>query len=141
VSNETGAIVDEAAFSAARTMLGTAFIRIVGYFREDGLKALVVIEDGVRARDAAALVLPAHSLKGESRQFGAEPLAALAEHIEMVARRCVEGHEPPDALIESVVKLRPLFEQTLAFVEKQANPLASRRPAFGRRSRLDTERA
>jgi hypothetical protein len=38
------------------------------------------------------------------------------------------------------VKLRPLFEQTLAFVEGRANPLATHRPAFGRRSRFGTER-
>lgn len=132
-------IVDGAAFSAARAELGAAFVRILGYFREDGVKALAAVEEGLRRRDAAALVLPAHSLKGEARQFGAEPLASLAEHVEMVARRCVEMREAPDELVESVVKLRPLFEQTLAFFDHEANPLAGRRPAFGRKNPMRRE--
>jgi HPt (histidine-containing phosphotransfer) domain-containing protein len=139
VSDETGVIVDGVAFSAARAELGAAFVRILGYFREDGVKALAAVEEGLRRHDAAALVLPAHSLKGEARQFGAEPLASLAEHIEMVARRCVEMREAPDELVESVVKLRPLFERTLAFFDREANPLAGRRPAFGRKNHVRQE--
>lgn len=134
VSDATGGIVDWSAFTKARSELGAGFVRILGYFREDGVKAVAAIEAAVRQHNAAALVLPAHSLKGEARQFGAEPLAALAEHIEIVARRCVEDHDTPDALVEVVVKLRPLFEQTLALFERETNPLAARRPAFGRKA-------
>ena len=36
----------------------------------------------MRDQNTAALVLPAHTLKGESRQLGAEPLAKIAELIE-----------------------------------------------------------
>ena len=35
----------------------------------------------------------------EASQFGAVPLCALAEHIEMTARRCNESHDGPDELI------------------------------------------
>jgi HPt (histidine-containing phosphotransfer) domain-containing protein len=126
-------LVDWGAFARVRTELGSGFVRILGYFREDGVKAVVVIEQAVRERNAAALVIPAHTLKGEARQFGAEPLAALAELIETTARRCVEMRETPDELIERVVELRPLFDATLALFDREVNPLADRRPAFGRK--------
>ena len=88
----------------------------------------------MRRLDATALVVPAHTLKGEALQFGAEPLGALAEHIEQVARRCIETRESPSELLEHVVRLRPLFEQTLAMFDRETNPLVDRRPAFGRKA-------
>lgn len=126
-------LVDWGVFARVRTELGTGFVRILGYFREDGIKAVGAIEQAMRERSAAALVLPAHTLKGEARQFGAEPLAALAEVIEMTARRCVEAREQPDELIERVVELRPLFDATLRLFDREVNPLVDRRPAFGRK--------
>lgn len=121
-------------FAQTRTELGAGFVRILGYFREDGTKSVAAIEDAMRNRNAAALVIPAHTLKGESRQFGAERLGNMAETIETTARRCVEAHDGPEELIEVVVALRSCFAETLALLEKDANPLVSRRPAFGRRN-------
>ena len=127
-------LVDWAAFQAARSELGAGFVRILGYFREDGIKSVAAIEDAMRNGNAAALVLPAHTLKGESRQFGAEPLSVLAESIEHIARQSVETRDVPDQALEHVVKLRPCFEATLTMLEREANPLVVRRPQFGRRA-------
>ena len=127
-------LVDWAAFQAARSELGAGFVRILGYFREDGIKSVAAIENAMRGGNAAALVLPAHTLKGESRQFGAEPLAMLAESIEHIARQCVETRDAPEEALEEVVKLRPCFEATLTMLEREANPLVERRPQFGRRA-------
>ncbi len=77
----------------------------------------------MRAHNSAALVLPAHTLKGESRQFGADPLSELAEQIEVIARACVERHDTPETALAHVVRLRPLFESTLSLLEREANPL------------------
>lgn len=126
-------LVDWTAFTQARQELGAGFVRILGYFREDGVKSVAAIEEAMRAKDATALVRPAHTLKGEARQFGADPLADLAEEIEVVARRCVELKTSPDELIPQVVQLRPIFEQTLDLFEREINPLVERRSAFGRR--------
>jgi HPt (histidine-containing phosphotransfer) domain-containing protein len=134
VSIEGGSLVDWGAFSQARSELGANFVRILGYFREDGMKSVDQIEAAMRSFNAAAMVLPAHTLKGESRQFGAEPLADLAERIEILARDCVESHDTPSQALELVVRLRPLFDATLALLEREANPLVERRPAFGRRA-------
>ena len=126
-------LIDWDEFRATRAQLGAAFVRILGYFREDGTKSVVAIEEAMRARDARGLVIPAHTLKGESRQFGAEKLAELAEDIETFARHCLEAQVSPEEYLPRVVELRPLFEQTLAALEREANPLVQRRPAgFGR---------
>lgn len=128
-------LVNWTAFAQARAELGVNFVRILGYFREDGVKSVSQIEEAMRANSAAALVLPAHTLKGEASQFGADPLAELAETIEMIARACVERHDAPTEVLEHVVELRPLFETTLALLEREANPLVRRPQAgFGRRS-------
>ena len=135
MSDDDFQIVDWVHFERSRAELGAGFIRILSYFREDGIKSVSQIEEAMRAQNAAALVLPAHTLKGESSQFGAEPLSELAETIEMTARDCVERHDTPDAALEHVVALRPLFEATLALLEREANPLVARKPAaFGRRT-------
>lgn len=131
MGNATDHIVDWAVFRQGRAELGADFVRILGYFREDSVKSVAAIEEAMRARSAVALVRPAHTLKGESLQFGAQPLASLAEQIELVARRCVESRDEPDELIEVVVKLRPLLDETLALFEREINPLVSRRPAAG----------
>ncbi|MFS0773655.1 Hpt domain-containing protein [Sphingomonas sp. 1P08PE] len=140
MSFEGSTLVDWAAYGAARAELGSGFVRILGYFREDGVKSVAAIEAAMRAGQSAALVIPAHTLKGEARQFGAEPLATLAETIEVIARDCVERQDTPEQALEDVTKLRPLFEETLALLEREASPLVARRPVtpgvggFGRRA-------
>jgi len=136
VSDERPDIVDWVHFEKNRAELGTGFIRILSYFREDGLKSVAQIEQAMRQQNTAALVIPAHTIKGEARQFGAEPLAAVAELIESTARLCIETHRFPDELVASVVELRRLLEQTLEMFDKATNPLLTRaRPSggFGRK--------
>ena len=103
-------LVNGTSFAQARAELGANFVRILGYFREDGTKSVSQIEDAMRGHNATALVIPAHTLKGEARQFGADPLADLAETIETIARDCLEQRDSPDDALEHVVALRPLFE-------------------------------
>jgi HPt (histidine-containing phosphotransfer) domain-containing protein len=131
-------IVDWVHFEKSRAELGPGFIRIIGYFREDGEKSLSQIEQAMREENTAALVIPAHTLKGESRQLGAEPLAKIAELIETTARFCVESHRFPDELVKDVVELRRTFEKTVQLFDKATNPLIARAkpgPAgFGRKA-------
>lgn len=129
-------IIDWAHFEKSRSELGPGFIRILGYFREDGAKSIDQIEQAMREQSTTALVIPAHTLKGESRQLGAEPLAKIAELIEQTARLCIETHRFPDELVPQVVELRQLFDQTVAQFDKATNPLMTRAgPAgFGRKA-------
>ena len=131
-------IVDWMHFERSRAELGPGFIRILSYFREDGTKSVTEIEQAMREQNTPALVIPAHTLKGEARQLGAEPLAKIAELIESTARFCVESHRFPDELVKDVVELRRMFEQTVDLFDKATNPLMSRaRPGpagFGRKA-------
>ena len=136
MSEDGSNIVDWVHFERSRAELGSGFIRILSYFREDGVKSVAQIETAMRERNTTALVLPAHTLKGEARQFGAEPLAELAELIESTARFSIETHSFPDELIKDVVELRKLFNQTVELFDKAVNPLRSRAPGasgFGKR--------
>lgn len=131
-------LVDWAHFEKSRSELGPGFIRILSYFHEDGVKSVSQIEDAMRQQNTTALVIPAHTLKGEARQFGAEKLSNVAELIETTARICIETHRFPDELVKDVVELRRLFEETIALFDKATNPLLSRPRApvqggFGRK--------
>lgn len=124
-------IVDWVHFEKSRAELGPGFIRILSYFREDGAKSVYAIEQAMHEQSTVALVIPAHTLKGEARQFGAEPLAAVAELIEQTARFCIESRRFPDELVPEVVELRRLWSQTIELFDKATNPLQSRAPAPG----------
>jgi len=135
LADEARDVVDWAHFEKSRTELGPAFIRILSYFKEDGVKTIADIELAMREQNTIALVLPAHTLKGEARQLGAEPVAKLAELIESTARLCVETHRFPDELVPQVVELRKLFDETVQLFEKATNPLVQRAAptGFGRK--------
>ena len=129
-------LVDWVHFERSRSELGPGFIKILGYFREDGTKSLGQIEQAMREQNTPALVIPAHTLKGESRQLGAEPLAKVAELIESTARLCIETRRFPDELVPQVVELRRLFNETVAQFDKATNPLMTRTApgGFGRKA-------
>ncbi|HEY1144673.1 MAG TPA: Hpt domain-containing protein, partial [Sphingomicrobium sp.] len=102
--------------------------------REDGARSVSQIEEAMHDQNTAALVIPAHTIKGEARQFGAEPLAEIAELIESTARLCVETRRFPDELVPEVVELRRLFNRTVEMFDKATNPLLTRSPqGFGRK--------
>jgi HPt (histidine-containing phosphotransfer) domain-containing protein len=135
VTDEASDVVDWVHFEKSRSELGPGFIRILSYFKEDGVKSIAQIEQAMREENTAALVIPAHTLKGEARQLGAEPVAKIAELIESTARFCVESRRFPDELVPEVVELRRLFDETVALFDKATNPLMTRAApgGFGRK--------
>jgi HPt (histidine-containing phosphotransfer) domain-containing protein len=126
VTDQARDIIDWTHFEKSRAELGPSFIRILSYFKEDGVKSIAQIESAMREQNTTALVIPAHTLKGEARQLGAEPLATIAELIETTARFCIESHRFPDEIVPEVVELRRLFNQTIEQFEKATNPLVTR---------------
>jgi len=135
MSDDDFEIVDWVHFERSRQELGAGFIRILSYFREDGAKSVDQIEEAMHEENTAALVVPAHTIKGEARQFGAGSLADIAELIESTARLCVETRRFPDELVPEVVELRRLFNRTVELFDKATNPLLTRASggAFGRK--------
>lgn len=128
MTNDPDGLIDWKAFGETRNLLGAGFVRILGYFLEDGTKSVAAIEEAMRLKDSTKLVMPAHTLKGEAWQFGANRLALLAEEIEVAARHYVEIQIDPSELVEKVVHLRPLFEATVLALEAETSPLVERRP-------------
>ena len=131
--------IDQGKLAGLKAELGVNFARILGYYREDGERTIAAIATAFAAHDAVALVRPAHTLKGESLQFGAVALAAAAERIEKAARDAVESHAFCLAVEADVVHLPHLFNEALAVLERedQASPLRKavgfgRRVGFGR---------
>ena len=102
-------LIDWTVCTETRLALGPNFVRILGYFREDGTQSVRRIEEAM--------------------------LSATAEMIEITARACVEHHDRPDELLPLVIALHPMFEETLAILEKGASPLIERQPQsqMGRR--------
>ena len=129
MTDDTDGLIDWTVFGETRNLLGAGFMRILGYFREDGTKSVAAIEEALRLKDSAKLVIPVHTLKGEAWQFGGYRLALLAEEIEVAARHYVEMRIDPSELVEKVVRVRPMFEATLLALESETSPLVERRPA------------
>ena len=129
--DDSSDMIDWVHFERSRAELGSGFIRILGYYREDGAKSIAAIDAAMREQNSVALVIPAHTLKGESQQFGANVVAEIAEKIEDAARSSVESHSFPDELIPDVVELRRLFNMTIEMFDQAVNPLLSRASAAG----------
>lgn len=131
-------VVNWTTFGQTRALIGNEFTKILGYYRDDAAKCVVAVEQAYKLRDAVSMVRPAHTLKGDSLQFGGEALGRLAEHIEHSARRCVEEHSAPDKLDMEILRLRPLLIETLSHFERELNKTPVRRPAvapgFGRKA-------
>lgn len=130
-------IIDWGRFEQARASLGVNFFRVLGYFREDGGKAVRAIEEAMRSLNAGAMIVPADMIKVEGIQLGALAVAELAEDIEFQARDCVEWHQSPAMLLEDVVQLRALFDQAVAAFDHETNPLQVRRPGERRGAALE----
>ncbi len=124
-------LFDAAELTEARRVTGPGFARIVHYFHEDGVKAIVAIEHAMHVQSATAMVLPAHTLKGEARQLGAVRLGEIAEAIEMRARDCIEKRIPPQDIAVEVSMLRGCFAETLQHLDPApANGAPSAPPAL-----------
>jgi HPt (histidine-containing phosphotransfer) domain-containing protein len=109
-------LVSEDELAQVRAVLGAELARVLGYFREDGARSIIQIEEALADGNPATMVIPAHTLKGESRQFGARRLGDIAEVIERAARRCVELHSEPGEVAAEVAMLRACFVDTLAIL-------------------------
>jgi histidine phosphotransfer protein HptB len=111
-------LVDRTKLGHTRAELGVNFTRILGYFREDSIKAIAQIEAAINNMDAVALVRPAHTLKGESLQFGLEQLGYTAETIEKAARDAVENRSFPHEMVGKASGLRALLAETLGTLDR-----------------------
>jgi len=128
-------LLDEAELARTLHAVAQDFVRLVGYFGDDGVCCVAQVEAAHAAGDAAALVGPAHRLKGEARQLGAVRLGDIAAEIERTARRCVEEQVPPATITQEVQALRVCFAQTLALLSALTPGRRATRPVAPPRTR------
>ena len=51
MTNDPDGLIDWNAFAETRNLLGAGFVRILGYFLEDGTKSVAAIEEAMRLKD------------------------------------------------------------------------------------------
>ena len=141
MTDEARDIVDWVHFEKSRAELGPSFIRILSYFKEDGVKSIAQIEQAMREENTAALVIPAHTLKGESRQLGAEPVAKIAELIETTARFCIETPPLPRRAGARGRRASPAVQRDGRAVRKGHQPAGDRAPRRAASAARSTTRA
>lgn len=119
-------LINDSEFAHAQDQLGAAFPMIVDIFAEEAEKSVGMLARAMAALDAAGMIIPAHSIKGEARQFGARLLAELAERIEAGARQCVsQGREP----VELDLPVRQIAQTLTQSVATMRETLVRRRLA------------
>ena len=87
----------------------------VAMLDEDSPALLEEIRAAVLSRDAAALVKPAHALKGMLANFCAEPAEAAARELEMMGReeRLVDVAMPADRVQRETERLQAALHEFL----------------------------
>jgi HPt (histidine-containing phosphotransfer) domain-containing protein len=98
------AVLDSAALDELQEMVGgdAAFLaELIDTFLDDGPTLLTAMQTAVAAGDAVSLRRAAHTLKSNSRTFGASALANLCQSIEEQATS--EGLVGVDLLVAQVV--------------------------------------
>lgn len=114
-------IIDWDIFQQVCIELGVDFICIFGYFCEDGVKFVIVIEVVMCVGDVIVFVILVYMLKGEVWQFGVEVFVDFVENIEIFVCQCVEYWEMFDEFVFEVVKLCLLFIEMLMLFEVEIN--------------------
>ena len=105
-------VLDQAVLEELRASTGDdeAFMReLVETYVEEGQASLAVLLAAAAARDAAAIVRPAHTLKSTSASLGAMRLSGICRDIEAAGREA-----RTDTLPEDVELARATWEATLA---------------------------
>ncbi|MCQ8130406.1 EAL domain-containing protein [Methylomonas rivi] len=103
--------LDERVLNQLREEIGQGFAKMLGFYLEDAPRQIEQIGQALAADDYPGLAELAHSLKGASRNLGAEKLAAIARQLEEQAgQRRIEGGE---ALLARLGEEYRLIEQLL----------------------------
>jgi HPt (histidine-containing phosphotransfer) domain-containing protein len=105
-------ILDAGVLGELRTSVGDdeAFMAdLIATYVDEGTDHLAAMESAAAARDAAAIVRPAHTLKSSSAALGALRLAQIAREIEMCGRA-----DDAEGASSRVAEARMAWDETLS---------------------------
>ena len=88
-------VVNWTTFGQTRALIGGEFSKILGYYRDDAAENVVAVEQAYKLRDAVSMVRPAHTLKGDSLQFGGEALASWPSSSNIARAAASKSRAPP----------------------------------------------
>ena len=86
VDKKDGSPLDQGIFGELRESVGEAFTKLLEIFMEDTPKYLQTLEQAVAKSDPEKVAAVAHSIKGSSRNFGANRLAEISKEMEDIGR-------------------------------------------------------
>jgi CheY-like chemotaxis protein len=130
--------VDAQIFASAAEMLREKLGLVVSYYIEDADNYINRIAAALEANDPVNVMVPAHTLKSSSRQFGVTRLADLAARAEVAARAVKDGQRAEDMwpllarMQEALAAAKPFFEKlkgSTAAVPKNTLPAPPASPS------------
>jgi len=107
--------IDPEAFEQTRELLEDKLAVVIEYFIEDSEGYLDRINTAINQNDPASAIIPAHTLKSSSRQFGINQLADLAKRAEAATRLLSEGKEA-EALPPLLQEMQSAFATAKPFL-------------------------
>jgi signal transduction histidine kinase/CheY-like chemotaxis protein len=111
--------IDTHAFQVASSILGAKLPIVLSYYLEDAEGYITRIAEALENADPNGAVIPAHTLKSSSRQFGVMRLADLASLAETQARN-LPGGEALEAIEPVLHEMREAFNTARPFFEAAA---------------------
>lgn len=118
--------IDQAHLDELKGSVGSAFVRMVEAYVEDLPGLITSLEDAINNKDAEQVQHYAHSIKGSSKNFGANELASVAKELEDLGRdKQVEDantqllvlFDEADRVLEN---LKPVVEPQDELLEKES---------------------
>ena len=92
--------IDKKTFGALQEMAGADFVvELVHAFLEEAPVMLAALKSSLAAGDAEKFRRTAHSLKSNSKTFGADELAAIAKDLELSGLDAVRSRPDPLAAV------------------------------------------
>jgi len=115
LSQEPATALDRQVLKQLRDEVGNSFIKMVQVYLEDVPVQLQLIRRALDASDAVQLRELAHSLKGASRNLGAEKLATLAKRLEEQAHQggIPDSEATMASLLPCYERVRQALQQAL----------------------------
>lgn len=99
--------IDQTVFNNLQEATGEVFNEILETYLIDTETRISLLEDNAQKLSQTEVVEISHSIKGSSKNVGANSLAALCEQLEMLAREAI-----PNDLNTLIEDIRKIFLET-----------------------------
>lgn len=107
--------IDPDLFIKAKIMMEEDFPLIMGYYLDEAESRIAQMQRAMNEQDVTKAMIPAHTIKSSSRQFGATTLGDAAYEVELASKNAA-----PISQVEPLVcRLTELYEAVKPFFESE----------------------